>query len=276
MRFTAAGIMLGAVLLAVPGPVLARAATWRRTSATAAPDATSAKPLVTSSVSPSWPARPYRVVGLGDSVPAAAACGCTSYVTLVGRSEAARRGLAADVANHAVSGLRTAGLLDQLKDPAVRGDLADADLVMVTIGANDFDSDEVTDDSCAPPDLSCYQDDLRQQASQLSKVLDEVDAIQQTAGTVLVTGYWNVFLDGRVAAALGDDYVVNSAALTDAANAQIAQIAEAHGDTYVDIATPFAAVDDVTTLLADDGDHPNGAGHHTIATALEAALATAP
>ena len=48
-----------------------------------------------------------------------------------------------------------------------------------------------------------------------------------------------------------------------------------HSDTYVDIYTPFKGADgstDDTALLADDGDHPNAAGHQLIATALLAAL----
>ena len=95
------------------------------------------------------------------------------------------------------------------------------------------------------------------------------------SATVLVTGYWNVFLDGDVAAIRGVDYMRNSIALTRAENTQIAAAARAQQDTYVDIYTPFkgdSGAENDTSLLAPDGDHPNAAGHHTIALALESAL----
>jgi lysophospholipase L1-like esterase len=48
--------------------------------------------------------------------------------------------------------------------------------------------------------------------------------------------------------------------------------------TYVDLAEPFkgpSGTGDPSDLLADDGDHPNAAGHRRIASALLAA-GTAP
>jgi lysophospholipase L1-like esterase len=214
--------------------------------------------------SPSATSGPYRVVGLGDSVPAGTACGCTTYVSLVGQHQAATA-----VSDLAVPGETTSGLLARLQEPEVRRAVAAADLVIVTIGANDFDAGVVTDSDCDPPALACYQSTLQRQASRLTTVLKQIGSLN-AGGTVLVTGYWNVFLAGPVAAARGAAYVRNSDALTVADNAQIESIAQARGDTYVDIYTPFVGTGG--SLLAADGDHPNAAGHRAIATALEAAL----
>ena len=289
VAYTLAGLVVAAALLLVVGPRAARALGRSRSSAASAapsPSPVSASetppaspsPPATKSASPS-PTRsgPYRVVGLGDSVPAGSACDCTSYVSLVGRHEAARRGTEADVSNLAQGGLTTGGLLDQLQDASVRRKIAAADLVIVTIGANDFDTGSVADDSCDAPALGCFRSTLRQQAAQLDAVLKRVNTLLDgRSATVEITGYWNVFLDGDVAAARGDDYVRNSVALTQAENAQIATAAKARAATYVDIFTPFKGASGTkndTSLLAGDGDHPDAAGHRKIAKALESALA---
>jgi len=264
----------GARALAGSGPATVSAVP---PEAVPSPASASQAPTPTPSASPS-PTRsgPYRVVGLGDSVPSGFACDCISYVSLVGQHEAAQRHTTADVSNLAEAGLTTSGLLDQLKGTSVRREIAAADLIIITIGANDFDSDSVADASCSGPDLDCFQSALDRQASHLTSVVKEVDELLGSRqATVLVTGYWNVFLDGDVAAARGTDYRRNSNALTVVENAQIAKIGQAQGDTYVDIYTPFkgtSGTKDDTSLLAADGDHPNAAGHRKIAKALESAL----
>jgi lysophospholipase L1-like esterase len=251
----AAGAQAQPVATFVPAPSASA-------SASPTPSATPSATATTSS-------GPYRVVGLGDSVPAGTACGCTTYVSLVGAAEAAKSGTTASVSNLAVAGETTSGLLDQLKETGVRRAVAAADLVIVTIGANDFDEDAVTGSDCDAPSLDCYQSTLATQAKRLTTVLKEIGSLQKS-GTVLVTGYWNVFLAGPVGAANGSAYVRNSDALTVADNTQIESIAQAQGDTYVDIYSPFAGTGG--SLLAADGDHPDAAGHRAIAKALEAAL----
>ncbi|MCU7729125.1 SGNH/GDSL hydrolase family protein [Actinoplanes sp. KI2] len=270
--YAIAGVLVAATLLLVAGPQAARALS-RSASPAAAPVATPSPASAAETKSP------YRVVGLGDSVPAGSACDCASYVSLVGRHEARRMGRDAVVSNLAEGGLTTAGLLDQLADAAVRRRVAAADLVIITVGANDFDTGSVADDSCGAPGLDCFRSTLQRQAARLDAVLDRVDALLgDRSAAVLVTGYWNVFLDGDVAAARGDAYVRNSVALTRAENDQIAAAARGGGATYVDLYTAFKGADGTkndTALLAGDGDHPDAAGHREIADAVESALALA-
>jgi lysophospholipase L1-like esterase len=270
--YTTAGLVIAATLLLFVGQQRARALGDSPASSAPAAAPSPAAALASPSPSPS-PSGPYRVVGLGDSVPAGSACGCTSYISLAGREQAAQQGMTADVSNLAKGGLTTPDVLAQLKDSSVRRKIAAADLVIITIGANDFDTDSVASASCGGPGLDCFQSTLKQQKSQLEDVFSEVGAL--TDATVEVTGYWNVFLDGDVAAARGADYVRNSIALTRAENAQIAAAAQQNGATYVDIFTPFKGASGAkndTSLLAADGDHPDAAGHRKIAEALESAL----
>lgn len=234
----------------------------------------SASASPSASPSPTAATGPYRVVGLGDSVPAGNACDCTPYVSTVGQQEAARLGRTATVSNLAQGGLTTDGLAAQLDEASVRSKLARADLVIVTIGANDFDPGLLTESRCQPVTaLSCYQGGLSAQRSTLSGVLSRIGTLNATA-TVLVTGYWNVFLDGAVGRSQGSTYVRGSNALTLADNAVIASVAAAHGGRYVDIYAPFKGDGsrDDTGLLAADGDHPDAAGHALIARTLLAAL----
>jgi lysophospholipase L1-like esterase len=216
----------------------------------------------------------YRVVGLGDSVPSGNNCGCVDYVTLVTRAMAAEEGKAPAVHNEAQGGLTTADVLAQLAQPQIRTEIADSDLVIMTVGANDFDTDVLTSASCQPdPATTCYAPTLAQQRTQLDSILNQVRTLQAArGGRAVVTGYWNVFLDGDVAAARGPLYVQDSDELTEAENAQIASLATQAGSQYVDVYAPFKAVGNDTPLLAADGDHPSAAGHTLIADALANAL----
>ena len=211
------------------------------------------------------------VVALGDSVPAGTACTCTPYVDLV--ADALATAQAAPVAAHnlAVAGQTTAGLIAQLHDPHAVSALRRADVVIVTIGANDLEEAA----GCSPSSSSaCYASDLRALRTTYAQMLTRVHALVPRQSHIIVTGYWSVFLDGSVARHLGTTYVRNSKALTYAVNSIIASAAATASVTYVDVFTPFRGDGDRddTALLAADGDHPSAAGHRVIAASILATL----
>ncbi|MEV8635701.1 SGNH/GDSL hydrolase family protein [Streptosporangium sp. NPDC051023] len=223
------------------------------------------------------PATVRTVVGLGDSVPAGSACDCSTYVSLIGEALAARQGTDVVTENLAASGLTTQGLLDQLEDDSARKTLVSANLTIITIGANDFDSSTIKDDDCGPSiSMACYKDDLVRLRANMDAILAKLRVLQTRRGSrILVTGYWNVFMDGAMARAEGDRYVTNSDSLTRAVNDTLAASAEAAGVRYVDLYTPFkgeSGAGDDTALLADDGDHPGATGHRLIAREVLSAL----
>lgn len=207
--------------------------------------------------------RALTVVALGDSVPAGAACLCRPYPALVGRA------LGPDVrtVNLARNGQTTAGLLAQLDEPQTRARVRGAGAVLLTVGANDFDETIADDERCTDP-RDCVATELAELSPSLQRVLGRLHALLAPATPVVVTGYWNVFRDGAVAAAHGPGYVASSTALTRLVDQELAAAAEAGGAHFVDVAAAFASSGDVTRLLATDGDHPNARGHRVIAGAV--------
>ncbi|WP_307829937.1 SGNH/GDSL hydrolase family protein [Antrihabitans stalagmiti] len=226
-----------------------------------------------------------RLTALGDSIAAATNCDdCESFVALFGVRIAADRQRPVDVANLGVPGWTSDDLLDSLDvDSDDAETVRDSDVVTITIGANDFYSDLDTyfDGDCGGDDqLECFDPGLDRLQTTLDTVLRRVAELRDGRLTdVFVTGYWDVFPDGDVAEALyGPQFLVDSAALTRRANDVIAAAATRGHATYVDLFDVFkgrTGSDDPTDLLADDGDHPNQAGHRLIADALAAAAETA-
>ncbi len=221
------------------------------------------------------------MLAVGDSVTTGSACKCTpfpqQYATLLTHA----RGVPTTVTNLGVNGLTAAGLLALVKDPksAVRRALPNADIDLITIGANDFGDNyaDITSASCRGPDRTdCVDDELAALRITMTQLIDEIHQVRSRRPTaILVSGYWNVFQDGQVAK---DKFptagVQATKALTQRANTVLREVADADGATYVGLYTAFngpAASGDITQLLAPDGDHPNARGHALIAQRLLAA-----
>ncbi|RNM14556.1 SGNH/GDSL hydrolase family protein [Nocardioides pocheonensis] len=275
MRSRAAvGALLLLVCAACAGPAGgARAA--RTSSRPASPSAPApAAPSTTETGSTDPAARTVRVVGLGDSVMAGTNCGCAGLAEEYGSALGSRDGDHVLVTNLGVGGTVTDDLLENLQgDTATRSAIAAANVVLVTIGANDLlpELDEWRSEGC---DDACFSGPAARMGRNLTKILAAVDAVQAGhRATVLVTDYWNVFTDGDVARSTGGQAQVEwSADITAAANDQICAAARSAGDTCVDLVPVFKPSGaDPTRLLASDGDHPNAAGVQAIVAALLAA-----
>ena len=223
---------------------------------------------------------PLRVVGLGDSVTAGAACFCKDFVRAYAERVGREQGVAATASNLGVNGLTADGLATLLDDDEqFRATVRAGDVVLVTIGANDLSAAYARwrAGSCRP---TCPAPELTGLGVSLDAVLDRVNVLRSGRPTlVLVTGYWNLFPDGSVGAGLGAGYLRWSGDLTERANARIREASVRAGDRYVDLREPFEGTDgdrDPTALLAGDGDHPSAAGHALIARVLaRAATVTA-
>jgi acyl-CoA thioesterase I len=194
------------------------------------------------------------VVALGDSVPAGAACGCDPFPSQYAKSQKAT------VVNLAESGFTSSDVLAQL--PADQDVLASATEVLLMVGANDLAGAFEANDPYPPAAATVRTD-----------VAATVTAIQRIHPIpVIVLGYWNVVLDGQVAAQRYDPAEVReSAEATRDVNDALRAAAKQTGATFVPTAAAFHGDDggrDPTGLLAPDGDHPNAAGHAAIAALI--------
>ncbi|MFN8097729.1 MAG: SGNH/GDSL hydrolase family protein [Dermatophilaceae bacterium] len=224
--------------------------------------------------------RPLRVVAFGDSVPSGSNCDCDPFPILVARDLGARTGRTSSAENLAFGGADSSDVLAQVNDPDVATSLASADLVLIEIGANDFDESLAGDPECLdPPTASCHGAVLADLRRTLTATVRLVQEQQRPADArVVLMGYWNVFRDGAVGRSRGATYVQGSAALTDAVNDLVAEVARSTNTVYADTLAPFKGPDgraDATFALAADGNHPNARGHELLAGAVSAALQAA-
>lgn len=279
-----------AVLGAVPGfgEWVAQATAWGgRTPAAGStayvPDpgpatlsSTSAPGVTEGTVAPS----PLTVVALGDSVPAASVCNCTGYVeqlTAMLQRTTHRPGV---VHNDAVGGWTTSDVEQDLQAPGTRADLAQADLVVIEVGANDFDLSRVDDPACLPAATSpCWSQTIANLRAGLSRIISTIKGLdQRPLLRIAVAGYWNVTVDGAVGRQRGEDFVTGSDNLTRLVNQAIDDVAVQGGALYIDAYAALKGVNgdqDPTASLAADGDHPNAQGHQLLAQELYDTLVAA-
>jgi lysophospholipase L1-like esterase len=250
-----------------------------RTSASPSPSAAPTTSPTSAPASLHLP-QPLDVVGLGDSVTAASHCDCSGFIADYGLMVQRRYDVPVDSVQYGVGGSTTTTMLAQLRagGPAARR-VADADVVSVTIGANDLYAARVRYDSgtCGgEADLDCFVPAVAQMGRTLKA---DLVMVRQLTGPrpvqILVNTYWNVFEDGAVALREdGKQYLRDSDVMTRRANVAICAAAVAEGALCVDTYAPYKGDDghtDPTSLLASDGDHPNAAGHLVIARAMLAA-----
>ena len=219
----------------------------------------------------------HQVLGLGDSVTAGTACGCVDFVRLVAVELSARTGSTVHATNRGRGGQTSQQLLQLVRhDAGLRADVRTADADVITIGANDLAPALDAWDAGACDD-ACARQDVETVTARVADVVREVLALRGGRPTrVVVTDYWNVFEDGDVGRDdRGAAYLAWSDRLTRAFNAALCPKVTAAGATCLDLYAPFKGSDgrtNPTGLLADDGDHPNAAGHVLIARLTLAAL----
>lgn len=215
--------------------------------------------------------RPIMVVGIGDSVTAGTNCNCQTFVELYASGLASKRGLKTSSLNLGVAGWTSSQLLESLTQPGTfRDQVARADILLVTIGANDLLPLEAQQSSGCP--TTCYSPWVESVGHNVQLIVTAArSANRGHPPTILVTNYWNAFEDGDVGTAEnGASFQRWSDLLTRAAGVQICEGAMRAGATCVDLYAPFKGdgSGNPTALLASDGDHPNSAGHQLIAATL--------
>jgi len=225
-----------------------------------------------------------RYVAIGDSIPFGGhfCGGCDSFVDLYGRFLAQRLGTAMSVQNRSQDdNLRIARLVQELTDDQdLRGALATADVVSVSVGHNDTPwnaEDDPCDGAAVAPAArwssyhgACLQQVLATYAGHLSTVLATVERLRAGRPTlVLVTDDYDDVAHDPTASASASQA---ARAVVSAFAASACRVAAQHGAVCIDSYHAFDGVSgmgDPTRLLAADHTHPNEAGHQLIARLLE-------
>lgn len=220
------------------------------------------------------PPATIQVLGLGDSVMAGTACDCEGIPAAFAARLQSNFGRQVSWVNAAQSGATSQDLLQDLAEPAVKSEVATADVILITVGANDVVR---AVEDCPPQDCGDQVAAVTQGVGRrLSKILAQIRQAQ--AGrktTTLVLGYWNVFaVDDPDTPLDPDDNPIDLAA-TQETNAVLAKVSRSNGARYVDLNRAFfghSGDDDPLPLLAEDGDHPNAGGVDAIVAELMRAV----
>jgi lysophospholipase L1-like esterase len=264
-------LLVSAAVILGPGTSSTSGDASRSVPPKGAPAVTATSPVPRGTMTTIPPAAPLEVVGLGDSVMSGTNCNCAGIVAEYAAALQQRDGRAVTGNNLGVPGDTTSDLLDHLQnDDAYRAAVRGADVVLVTIGANDL-APQWQQWQAGTCDDKCYDPAVAAMSSRLDQILTLIRSLRSgPPATVLVTNYWNVFTDGDVARASGgQDQIDWSQDITLAANSGICVTATEHNATCVDLYTPIQD-GDPTDVLAPDGDHPNAAGVGVIVRALMA------
>jgi lysophospholipase L1-like esterase len=221
------------------------------------------------------PSASLSFVGLGDSLPGGAGCGCTGYVELYGKAAASSLATAVRVTNLATNdGVDSGQLLARIRsDQTYRDALTSADLISVQIGFNDWRV-------CNwPNDDACWENGSAVVEQNLSATLEELGTLRGGKRTALrILTYPNMFIGALTSPQppfLGDSSFQRFyKGQLDQLNAAICRAAEANGAACVDLVAAFngpagdaAPID----LIGPDNKHPTAAGHQLIAKTLDAA-----
>src|SRR5450759_5491211 len=139
-RLRAAGVFVALIAVAVALTGLAHAAPrGSQVKGVSAKNTSRPLPAITQPVASGGISRSITVVGVGDSVTSGQNCSCATFVALYASDLAATRGLQTSSVNLGVSGWTSTQLLQAMTQPGTfRDQVAKADIMLVTIGANDL------------------------------------------------------------------------------------------------------------------------------------------
>ncbi|MEO7422627.1 MAG: SGNH/GDSL hydrolase family protein [Ornithinibacter sp.] len=210
-----------------------------------------------------------QVVGIGDSVMSGTACDCDGIPAVYARELAARSRGRVSAVNLGQGGSTADSTEADLKGGVIDRDvIAAADVLLVIVGANDLGpaDDRYEAGGC---DAGCYGPLVKSMGGHLAALLADTRHLAGPHAQILVGTYWNVFPDGEPSIVPGGAAELAwSRALTVDTNETICRAAETSSAMCVDLATPFFGAGGAAPLLADDGDHPNGAGVDVIVAQL--------
>lgn len=156
--------------------------------------------------------------------------------------------------NFGKRGNRTDQLLKRLDDPVISASIENADVVLITIGANDIM--KVTKDHFTDLDYDDYSAAMPSYEERMKEVFNKIGTLNPDAEVYLI-GFYNPFEESfpQIEDQLGT--------IVDEYNAIGKQVAEEEDQHYIETADLFH--NQTAALLADDYFHPNEVGYGKVA-----------
>jgi lysophospholipase L1-like esterase len=160
-------------------------------------------------------------------------------------------------------------VLSQFQDPVDRATIANSDVAVVMVGADDFwDATQHVLHGRDP--VAEFTPVAQQLTVNLRRIVAEVREVHHGERVpVILCDYWNIYKDGTVAQ---HTYTQSkrevSTVATQYANAAIRRAAQLAGVDFVSTWALFHDGHDIDTYLGPDGNHPNAQGYAMIAEAL--------
>lgn len=197
-----------------------------------------------------------RMVGLGDSL--TRGVGDSEGLGYVGRfanmlKEDGQQKVI--LANLAVSGAKTSNLIKQLDTTGVQYAIAEADMIVLTIGGNDLNPGW---DQLGTIDLTKYQGDIETFTKNVHSILDQLRSFNKDAA-IYWLGLYNPFEEIVELKGSAENILRWNAALE--------AIALEYNDVFI-IPTYDLFLKQTKQLLSKDYFHPNDEGHELMAERL--------
>lgn len=178
----------------------------------------------------------------GDSWPHGAHCPCTPYPDLIAEGLEAELGEPIGYVNRTTNGGTSADLLSDFQSASwVRDDIADAELIVVSTGANDLEPafEAYGRGDCGGDDgLDCFRlvaEQWRANFDGMLSVVDELRAGEPTA-TLILTNANEFLADPMLIRAFGREFGLGGGAtITAMHHDSLCAAAAAHGATCVDL-----------------------------------------
>ncbi|HYH27565.1 MAG TPA: SGNH/GDSL hydrolase family protein [Actinomycetota bacterium] len=220
----------------------------------------------------------WRYVALGDSV-AAGSRAETSYPRELARSLTSDGVARVRLQSLARGGQESGELLEQIRGSrAMRRAVAEADLLTITVGANDLVAmhRRFRSKTCGP-DLECYRHEANAFVGRWEAILDEIASLRRPGVPVRTTNYYDPYIGNpqQQWEDLRARYPEGARTIVELLNNSICSLAEARGFRCADLYHAFNGPDGTESplekgLLAPDGFHPSPEGHRLIAERIRA------
>ena len=173
--------------------------------------------------------------------------------------------------NYAQSGWTSGDVLDGFNRTDAMKQIATANTVIITVGANDV-LNANPDPRQAAVTTRNYHDEVLQAKANLDTILRKVSVARRgNMKRVVVADYNTVYRQGGSATWAGSTFIKGANNVTIDLNANLLQVCRKYRATCVDVYPAFQTAN-VQTLVVPDGTHPSTAGHRVYANKIVAAV----